>query len=57
MDFDLDPGPGVDFVTVIEGGREISDQLEELGLVGFCKTTGGKGLHVVTPLAAPRERS
>jgi bifunctional non-homologous end joining protein LigD len=55
--FDLDPAGDVDFTVVVAGAREIHDRLEAVGLVSFCKTTGGKGLHVVTPLApARRER-
>ena len=50
--FDLDPAPDVAFEHVIAGAREVRDRLEAVGLVSFCKTTGGKGLHVVTPLQA-----
>ncbi len=48
--FDLDPAPDVKFTSVIAGAREVAARLRKLGLVPFCKTTGGKGLHVVVPL-------
>ncbi|VVD90073.1 DNA ligase D [Pandoraea fibrosis] len=49
--FDLDPGKGVTFARIVEDARLIRAMLEELGLTAFVKTSGGKGLHIVTPLA------
>jgi bifunctional non-homologous end joining protein LigD len=51
MVFDLDPGEGVGWERMIEAAKLTKDLLAELGLTSFCKTSGGKGFHVVVPLA------
>jgi bifunctional non-homologous end joining protein LigD len=49
--FDLDPGEGVAWKAMQEGAELMRSLLEQIGLKSFLKTSGGKGLHVVVPIA------
>jgi bifunctional non-homologous end joining protein LigD len=48
---DLDPGEGVTWQHVKEAALLVRTLLDELELDSWLKTSGGKGLHVVVPLA------
>jgi bifunctional non-homologous end joining protein LigD len=55
MVFDLDPGAGVPWQQVLEAATLTRSLLNDLGLNAWLKTSGGKGLHIVVPLA-PRHQ-
>lgn len=50
MVFDLDPDEGMDLSTVRRGVKDLKSVLEELSLISYLKTSGGKGYHVIVPL-------
>mgnify|MGYP001394645058 CR=1 FL=1 len=43
---DLDPQPGTDFAQAVEAAGEVRAMLDELGAVGWPKTSGGRGVHI-----------
>ena len=46
----FDPGEGVAFTDVTAAALHLRQTLAGIGLAAFCRTTGGKGLHLVVPL-------
>ena len=52
---DLDPGEDVAWEAVIEAASEVRARLKDAGLAAFVKTSGGKGLHVVSPVKPKAE--
>ena len=55
MILDLDPGEGVEFADVVAAAHAVREALTRTGLASFVKTTGGKGIHVVVPIARRQE--
>ncbi len=55
VNMDLDPGPDVSWERVIDAAREVRARFADIGLTGFVKTSGGKGLHIVAPLKPKTE--
>ncbi|MBP0494271.1 non-homologous end-joining DNA ligase [Roseomonas indoligenes] len=47
---DLDPAEDLPFAAVVEAAQTLRRRMEEANLVPYCKTTGGKGLHLVAPV-------
>ena len=49
---DLDPQPGTDYADAARVAPELRALLQELGMEGYPKTSGGRGLHVFVPIQA-----
>ncbi|WP_431774169.1 non-homologous end-joining DNA ligase [Streptomyces cucumeris] len=47
---DLDPQPGTDYRDAVRAAEQLREVLDGLGLRGWPKTSGGRGLHVFVPI-------
>jgi DNA ligase D-like protein (predicted polymerase) len=47
---DLDPQPGTDFADAVRAAHELRGVLNDAGLTGYAKTSGGRGVHVFVPI-------
>ncbi|MCC2317022.1 non-homologous end-joining DNA ligase [Cellulomonas chengniuliangii] len=50
MRIDLDPQPGTDFTDAVRVAPVVREVLQELGMEGWPKTSGGRGLHIFVPI-------
>ncbi len=50
LHFDLDPVPDAGFEKVLESAVRVRDGLAALGMTGYAKTSGSKGVHVYVPI-------
>jgi bifunctional non-homologous end joining protein LigD len=55
--FDLDPGPRVPWRETVAAARLVRQALDAIHVASWVKTTGGKGLHVVAPIAPAHDWS
>lgn len=53
--FDLDPGTPATIIECCQVALDIREVLESVGLVGYAKTSGSKGLQLYVPLNTPHE--
>jgi len=50
MVFDLDPDEKLELIDLRQGVKDLKEILDDLSLVSFLKTSGGKGYHVIVPI-------
>ena len=52
---DLDPDASISWQTLAASAQETRSLFKKLGLDSFLRSTGGKGLHIIAPIAPERD--